>query len=328
MQRMPEMEDKFGACRISVVTPTLRRPKQTAELLEILSQQKLLPFEVILVDGAPEDERETEQAVMAKVGVLPFKCRYIRHGGGTAIQRNVGIEAASGDFIATIDDDIRPEPEFFQAIIAVFLQDEHKRVGGIAGYITNQFFKQEQTARWQWYRRLRLLTTFEPGRYDFKCGYPINRYMQPPFRGVRTVDSMGAGCTVWRREVFDSGLRFDRFFRDYGVLEDAHFALRAGRKWNLAVCGHARCQHLHSPSGRVNRRRIGYKCVVNYYYVFNDIAGPLTIAQKFRFWRYQCFELVRIAISAVRRCRASDLLELCGRLEGFAAVACGKWNDR
>jgi len=137
---------------------------------------------------------------------------------------------------------------------------------------------------------------------------------------VREVDFMTTSCAVWRREVFDSGLRFDPFFRDYGVLEDAHFSLRAGREWKLLQSGDARCCELSSPNGRVDRRKLGYKCVVNYYYVFRDIVRPLTWRHKVRFWRYQAFELLRIASSAARRGRRADLLELLGRLEGIVGA--------
>lgn len=308
---------------ISVVTPTLHRPTEVAGLLANLCRQILLPVEVILVDGAPADERETEEVVATLAKSLPFRCRYIRHGGGTAIQRNVGIDAATGDFIAFIDDDIRLEPDFFQTVITAFALDKDKKVGGIVGYRTNRHFKLEAARRWRWYRRLRLLTTYEPGQYDFECGYAINANMQPPFTGVRNVGFMTTSCAMWRREVFGSGLRFDPFFRDYGVLEDAHFSLRAGREWELLQCGDARCVDLHSPNGRVNSRRIGYKCVVNHYYVFQDVVRPLTWRHQMRFWRYQAFELLRIAASAARHRRRTDLMELRGRLEGFMAVTRG-----
>jgi len=321
-----ELSEKTGANRISVVTPTLRRPKEVAELMDNLSQQVVLPFELILVDGAPDEEKETEEVVGARRDSLPYTCRYIRHSGGTAIQRNVGIDAATGDFVAFIDDDIRLEPDFCAAILRAFRQDSEETVGGIVGFRSNQQFAQDKSQRWRWYRRLRLLSTYEPGRYDFRCGYPINACAQPPFEGTREVDFMTTSCGVWRREVLADGLRFDEFFRDYGVLEDAHFSLRAGKRWQLQQCGDARCAHLHSPGGRVSHRKVGYKCVVNYYYVFNDVAGPLTMGQKFRFWRYQCFELFRIATSAIRRGRLANLDELRGRLAGFAAVARGKWK--
>lgn len=308
---------------ISIVTPTFRRPAEVVQLLENLSQQTTLPKEVVLVDGAPPDEKETQAAVEKRLGDFPFAVRYERRQGGTAVQRNLGIELATGEFIALIDDDVRLEKSFLAEMVRVFRGDREKKIGGIAGYRTNQFFRADNTERWRWYRRLNLLTTFEPGRYDFRCGYPVNNNLQPPFEGVRRVDFMTTACAIWRREVFAAGLRFDRFFQDYGVLEDAHFSLRAGRAWLLLQCGDARCIELSSPNGRASRRRIGYKCVVNYYYVFREAAAPLSFLNKFRFWRFQAFELFRIGTSALRRRRWSDAQEIVGRIEGVLAVIGG-----
>ncbi len=307
---------------ITIVTPTFRRPSEVIGLLENFGKQTLLPAEVILVDGAPVEETATEEAVKPLIAKLPFPCRYIRHGGGTAIQRNVGIENAHTPLIALIDDDIRLEPDFLAQIASAFAMDKEKQVGGIVGYRTNQHFD-PNVQRWRWYRRLGFFSTYQPGRYDFESGYPINVNLQPPFEGVREVDFMTTSCAVWRRDVFDQGLSFDPFFRDYGMLEDAHFSLRAGRRWILWQSGDARCLHLHSPGGRVSSRKIGFKCVVNYYYVFRDLVRPLTWRHQFRFWRFQAFEIFRVLVSAIRRGRRSDLLEVYGRLEGMAAVMRG-----
>ncbi|HKX26250.1 MAG TPA: glycosyltransferase [Blastocatellia bacterium] len=312
---------------ITIVTPTFRRPVEARALLENLGGQTLLPAEVILVDGAPDEETATEEAVRQVIPTLPFPCRYLRHGGGTAIQRNVGIERARTRFLALIDDDIRLEPDFLERIAAAFAGDAGQEVGGIVGYRTNQHFS-PNVERWRWYRRLRFFSTYEPGRYDFESGYPINVNLQPPFHGVREVDFMTTACAVWRREVFDSGLCFDPFFRDYGMLEDAHFSLRAGRRWKLWQCGDARCLHLHAPGGRPPSRKIGYKSVVNYYYVFQDLVRPLTWRHRARFWRFQAFELFRVLSSALRRRRRSDLLEFRGRIEGIVAVFTGQISNR
>src|SRR5262249_10780171 len=161
-----------------------------------------LPDELVIVDGASVAEGETEAIVRSRVQALPFRVHYLRHDRGTAIQRNAGIEKATGHFIAFIDDDVRLEPDFFQGISAFFGEDKNHKIGGIVGYRANQHFDSSSAERWRWYRRLGLLTTFEPGRYDFQTGYPINANMQPPFSGVREVDFMTTACAVWRRDVF------------------------------------------------------------------------------------------------------------------------------
>lgn len=306
--------------KISVVTPTLNRAPEVADLLRNLSQQTLLPFELILVDGAPSDIAVTEETVSAQLPSLLFECHYIRHGGGTAIQRNVGIDVAQGEFIAFIDDDIRLESDFFEQIVAVFKHDKDCRVGGIAGYITNQYFDPSTRSRWRWYKRLRLFTTYEPGRYDYQSGYPINRYMQPPHEGVRHIDFMGTNCALWRKQVFNGGTRFDHFFAGYGVLEDAHFALRARRSWELLECGSARCMHLHSPSGRSSHRSVARKTATNYRYVFLDVVENRTWEHELRFWRVQFFDLFRIIAYAMIHRKKENWQTALGKLEGIVAA--------
>ena len=310
-------DDYCGNRKISVVTPTLRRMLEVSGLLENLCNQTLKPFEVILVDGAPAGERDTEELVARVADSLPFAVRYIRRDGGTAIQRNVGIDAATGDFIAFIDDDIRLEPEFFQIMLDVFATDTTHRVGGLAGYITNQYLNPGTSRRWQWYRRLRLFGTYEPGRYDFKTGYPINRYLCPPHEELREIDFMGAGCAVWCKEVFGHGLRFSEFFKDYGILEDAHFALRARLQWTLLECGRAHCIHLRSPSGRAKARQIARKTAVNYRYVFVDVVRNRTWSQEVRFWTVQGFDLFRFFAHAVRSPHKDHWLTVLGKIEGI-----------
>ena len=310
--------------KISVITPTLKRPNEVLGLLETLSMQNLLPYELILVDGGSDDVRETEQVVLPIINDYPFIIKYFRYTGGTAIQRNYGIDKATGDFIATIDDDVRLTPDFFKNILNVFSTDTEKKIGGITGYKNNLHFSLAQRKRWRWYKRLGLLSTYEPGKYDFKCGYPINTNMHPPFSGTRKVEFMTSACTMWRKEVIDSGLRFDMFFKDYGILEDAHFALKAGKKWELLQCGDAKCSELSSPGGRENRKKIGFKVVVNYYYVFKSIAGPLSFMQKIRFFRYQVFELIRIVYGIFRYRQKKYWDELVGRLKGIFYCFSGK----
>jgi glycosyltransferase involved in cell wall biosynthesis len=307
---------------ISVVTPTFGRPDEVRDLILNLDTQNLLPSELIVVDGAPPHDRRTESEVRDLVGTTRYCVRYVRSAQGTALQRNAGIDLARGDLVAFVDDDVRLDPHFFEVMAAAL--DNDASVGGVVGYRTNVAFTPDSAERWRWYRRLKLLSTFEPGRYDRRCGYPINNNLQPRFSGVREVDFMTTACALWRRAVFDEGMRFDPWFAGFGVLEDAHFSLRAGKRWKLLQCGDATCQELHAAGGRTDDVRIGYKTIVNYYYVFTSVEGPLSRAQRFRFWRFQAFELFRLATSLVRRRRRVDIDRLRGRIRGIIDVATGR----
>lgn len=306
---------------LSVVTPTLNRPREVLELLDDLSSQSVLPDELLIIDGAPPEITDTQDIIPQKAPFLPFKLRYFRQQGGTAIQRNVGIDHAQGEFIAFVDDDIRLEPDFFEIILDAFKNDTQNAIGGISGYITNQYLDPATSRRWKWNRRLHLYTTFEPGRYDYQTGYPVNRYLQPPHDQLREIDFMGAGCAVWRKEVFSQGLRFSNFFTGLGVLEDAHLALRAARSWKLIECGKARCVHLHSPNARENARLISRKTVLNYRFVFMDIVPKRTFMQEFRFWRNQVVEVLRLFFYAGLHFSKPNWESVLGKLEGMVLAS-------
>jgi len=320
LAKVPSLTTQQRQGSISVLTPTFQRPGEIAGLLQNLSKQTVLPSEVILVDGGSEQEVETEQVIQSMQESLPFRCTYIRHGGGTAVQRNVAINAASCQFFAFIDDDIRLEPDYFERMLDIYEQDKEHVVGGIAGYVLNHYLDPKKSPRWRWYRRLHLFKTYEPGRFDYASGYPINRYLQAPHNGVREIDFMGSNCGVWRSEVFADGLRFDDFFVDYGVLEDAHLALRAKRKWKLLECGRARCIHLRAPGGRVSKRKVAWKTAVNYRYVFMDIAPERSRAQEFRFWRLQIFDLFRVVAYAIRTGKLDEWQTVIGKASGIIAA--------
>lgn len=304
---------------VSVVTPTLDRPDEVRALLAMLAAQQQRPLELVLVDGAPPAMRATEAVVAELAPTLPYPVRYVRHGGGTAIQRNVGIDHAAGDCIAFIDDDMALAPDFLAVAAGELARPEAADVAAVAGYITNQYLDPARSPRWRWYRRLGLFTTYEPGRFDYAAGYPINRYLQAPHDGLREIDVMGTNCAVWRRTPFDRGLRLSSFFRDYGVVEDAHLALQARRAgWRILECGRMRCEHHHSPRGRTAARRVARKTAVNYRFLFVDIVPRRSAAQEFRFWRVQAVDLARVAAAAVRGACGWD--EVLGKAEGIAAA--------
>jgi len=260
---------------------------------------------------------------------LPFPLVYVRRGGGTAIQRNVGIELATGAFVAFIDDDMLLEPRFLAEIVETLSAPEHADVAAVAGMISNQFLDPGSSPRWRWYRRLRLFGTYVPGKYDYSTGYPINRYLQPPHEGIREIDFMGTNCAVWRRRVFDDGVKFSPFFTDYGVMEDAHLALQARRRgWRILEVGRARCEHRHSPNGRVSSASVARKTAVNYRFLFVDTVPDRTLGQEFRFWRVQLVQLGVLFLAAARRGVRGDWSAVRGKLEGIVAATNVRTGDR
>jgi GT2 family glycosyltransferase len=99
----------------SVVIPTYQRPPVLAETLDQLTaERQRVPaalFEIVVTDDSRNDD--TERMVREKYPHV----RYVRGPkDGPAANRNAGAAAASGDWIAFIDDDCRPQPGWLAAL--------------------------------------------------------------------------------------------------------------------------------------------------------------------------------------------------------------------
>jgi glycosyltransferase involved in cell wall biosynthesis len=304
--------------KVSIVTPTYFRHNELNDYFSSIQNQTLTPFEVILVDGAPLNEIRSETLIRDISLNFNVPIHYFRFSGGTALQRNFGVSMAKGDLILFMDDDVRLDIDFLKIIVHYFKNDIANNIAGITGYRKNCFFDLNQSSRWILYRKLNLLKLFEPGFYDVSTGIPINNNGKSQFSGLREVDFMTTACTVYRKSVFDN-IQLDPFFIGYGVLEDAQFSLRV--KFHLCKqlfqCGDATCIEIGSPSGRSNRRIIAKKTVINYYYTFLSVFGPLHIHQKFRFFRFQLFEWLRSFVDIFRFADMNSFNYFIGKTKGL-----------
>ncbi|PWR10744.1 transferase [Micromonospora acroterricola] len=115
---------------ISIVVPTLGRPS-LATLLDALSGQlaELPEVELLLVDDRPDDTGE-----LAVPGTLAAYTKVLTgRGAGPAAARNLGWREARGRWVAFLDDDVVPAPDWARR-----LRDDlgvADRVGGVQGAV-------------------------------------------------------------------------------------------------------------------------------------------------------------------------------------------------
>lgn len=104
---------------VSICVLTFNRCLLLRELLKELENLTYLPLEIIVVDNHSEDE--TQNMMLSE---FP-KLKYIRTPENIgAAGRNVGIKAANGDIIVTLDDDILGlEDEAIQILVRKFIED-------------------------------------------------------------------------------------------------------------------------------------------------------------------------------------------------------------
>lgn len=113
--------------RVSIVICTDGRADALAETLYCLRYLEGGPFEVCVVRGPTEDgigavlDRWCGQI---KIAVNPER--------NLSVSRNLGITLASGEFVAFIDDDGMPEPEWLEQVVRAF---DDPRVGAAGGIV-------------------------------------------------------------------------------------------------------------------------------------------------------------------------------------------------
>jgi succinoglycan biosynthesis protein ExoM len=102
---------------VSVCIATYRRPDRLALLLDDLVAQRLLPFEVVVVDNDAEGSAAAVVARRQEAGA-GFPIRYaVQPLKNISLTRNRTVELASGDWLAFVDDDERADDHWLEALV-------------------------------------------------------------------------------------------------------------------------------------------------------------------------------------------------------------------
>ncbi|MFD0980289.1 glycosyltransferase [Tropicimonas aquimaris] len=109
--------------RFSVVVCSYNGSRTIGETLERLGELDYPNYEAIVVnDGSTDSTREIAEA-------SPFKV-ISTENRGLSNARNTGMDAASGELIAYIDDDAYPDPQWLTYLALAFLKRDFTAVGG------------------------------------------------------------------------------------------------------------------------------------------------------------------------------------------------------
>src|SRR5437899_9453246 len=109
--------------RISIVVCTHNGERTMGRCLEGLLKLNYPNFEVIIVDDGSTDKTP---AIARECGFRLISTE--NRGLGAA--RNLGLEAATGEIIAYIDDDTYPDPDWLMYLSDAFLTTDYSGVGG------------------------------------------------------------------------------------------------------------------------------------------------------------------------------------------------------
>lgn len=101
--------------KYSIIVPVYNRPNECDELLESLTQQTLLDFEVVVVeDGSSVPCHD----VVERYAPLLDVHYYNKPNSGPGQTRNYGVERAKGDYVIILDSDVVLPPRYLAAIDA------------------------------------------------------------------------------------------------------------------------------------------------------------------------------------------------------------------
>lgn len=189
---------------VSVIVPTFNRAAILRETLASILSQTFADFELIVVDNESTDA--TEAAVRS---IPDRRIRYFRHpnGGVVAVNRNFGMAAAQGAYIAFCDDDDQWMPEKLSRQLEAFARDE-----GLGLVCTNgvDFDGQQE-------RGLRVTRKLRPRDLSFeglaRGSYIVNSSVMVRKRAIEDVGPMDESREIFTGEDFELWLRIARRYR-------------------------------------------------------------------------------------------------------------------
>lgn len=230
-------ESEIITPRLSFIVPTRNRPHDIRSLLGNLSEQSVLPDQVIIVDSSDDPQPE----LVAEFPGLNISYHEFDGEPSAAAQRNAGLEYVPDqmEFIGFVDDDILFEPDAFEKMLA-FWQTAPEDVCG-AGF---NLVEQEKDLR-PGLKKSRLASGLGLYRPETGAVAPSGWHARlGHVPGNSQVEWLSTSAVLWRREVLEKH-RFDSFFQGYSYLEDLDFSYAVSRECKLMIIADAGFHHHH-----------------------------------------------------------------------------------
>lgn len=220
---------------VSVVVVSQGRETLLARCLKALSQQQRVRAEVIVVTSDPAIEYLSEKGWTDRVKVVRM------NGENISVARNRGIDEASGDVVAFIDDDAVAEPGWLYYLLQPFAGTD---VDAASGFTLGR-----NGFSFQWKAE-----TIDAVGVSHPLVVPEDKITVLTSKPQRAIKIIGTNMAV-RRETLLALKGFDPRYRFY--LDDSDLAMRlAARLAKVAIVPMARVHHAFAPSRRRSAQRV------------------------------------------------------------------------
>ena len=214
---------------ISVVIPTLHRPRYLSRTVENLQSQSFTNAEIIIVD------QSFELGVTHPIQSLMLPVQHLRDGGrGAARARNIGILAAKGNILLFLDDDVEiPGTDFLLQHVRAYADPS---VGGVCG----------RTIELRTEFRRKTVFRSRPLVFPVIC-LPTGDLSFEKRVFVNSVK----GCNMsFRANIIRTIGGFDERFRFPCIYEEADVALKVSNLgYRILFCPEAMLYHVGAPCG-------------------------------------------------------------------------------
>jgi len=261
--------DSNSEINLSIIIPTYNRAHDLEECLDSIRGQTRKPQEIIVVDDS--DNEDTLNLIKSRIE--DFKSQKIilkfvknEKERSSAIARNQGLNASSGNIILFLDDDVILFNDYIEHILELY---EHKDdCLGVQGHI----ILKDRLNKFQ-----NFLNRFIFYNYAEKNGCRVlpSTCITYPYTLDKIIScSWLAGSNQsYRRYVLDE-FRFDENFKRYSWREDVDLSYRMYKKYpgSLYITPYSKVIHKISNKARMPERSLTYmKEVYSLYVFFKDL---------------------------------------------------------
>jgi len=195
--------------KISIIIPVWNSDEFLAKCLNSLSSQTINDFEVIIVDNGSSSSAVDE--ILPKFPLLVFQIKKLSKNSGFALANNIGARLAGGKYLALLNADAFPEPDWLERLLEV------------AELNSNAFF----TSRQIQFKNPDYLDG-EGDNYHVSGYAWRNKYASPayPLNESQEVFSACGAAAFYPRQAFLDAGGFDEDYFSYHEDVDLGFRLR------------------------------------------------------------------------------------------------------
>lgn len=218
--------------RISVLVINYNGERHLPQLVACLQAQTLRDFELIFIDNASSDGSVARMQTLCAAGDLPITILANDVNTGFAPACNQGIQAASGRWIALLNNDAFPEPGWLEHLWAA--AQNSPRLGMVAAKLLFAHAPERINSAGIAIDRAGIAWDWRGGELD-----------SPDEPGPVEIFGPCGGAALYSRQMLDEIGGFDEDF--FAYLEDVDLAWRAQLVgWRCVLEPRARVYHVHS----------------------------------------------------------------------------------